>query len=65
MNKIEGLWITRKDNEEENRIYLIVKSEEYLFEEVVISHPIREFEGEISTKLLKDDEKLTAQKQLG
>ena len=58
MNKIEGLWITRKDNEEENRIYLIVKSEDYLFEEVVISHPIREFEGEISTKLLKKiDEK--------
>ena len=25
MNKIEGLWITRKDNEDENRIFLIVK----------------------------------------
>lgn len=58
MNKIEGLWITRKDNEEENRIYLIVKSENYIFEEVVISHPIRQFEGEVSTKIIKKiDEK--------
>ena len=53
MNKIEGLWVTRKDDEEENRIYLIVKSDNYLFEEVVISHPVRQFEGEISTKIIK------------
>ena len=53
MDQIEGLWVTRRDSEEENRIYLIVQSEDFLFEEVVISHPVREFEGQISTKIIK------------
>mgnify|MGYP005991953483 FL=1 len=57
MNQIEGLWVTRRDSEEENRIYLIVQSEDFLFEELVISHPVREFEGQISTKIIKKIDK--------
>ena len=57
MDQIEGLWITRRDSEEENRIYLIVQSEDFLFEELVISHPVREFEGQISTKIIKKIDK--------
>ena len=53
MSQIEGLWVTRRDSEEENRIYLIVQSENFLFEEVVISHPVRKFEGQVSTKIIK------------
>lgn len=57
MNQIEGLWVTRRENEKENRIYLIVQSEDFLFEEVVISHPVREFEGQVSTKIIKKIDK--------
>jgi len=59
MNQIEGLWVTRRDSEEENRIYLIVQSEDFLFEEVVISHPVRKFEGQVSTKITKKIDKKT------
>ena len=53
MKQIEGLWITQGDSEEENRIYLIVQSEDLLFEEIVISNCVRKFEGQISTKITK------------
>ena len=53
LDNIEGLWGYRKDNEKEGRVYLIFKSEEYLYEEMVIYHPVREFEGQISTKIIK------------
>ena len=53
LDNIEGLWGYRRDDEKEGRIYLIFKSDDYLYEEQVIYHPIREFEGQISTKIVK------------
>ena len=55
LHSIEGLWGYRRDEEKEARIYLIFKSEDddYLFKEMVIYHPIREFEKKISTKVIK------------
>ena len=53
LDNIEGLWGYRQDNEKEGRVYLIFKSEDYLYEEMVIYHPVREFEGQISTKIIK------------
>ena len=53
LDDIEGLWGYRRDNEKEARIYLIIKSDDYLYKEIVIYHPVRKFEGEISTRLVK------------
>ena len=53
LDDIEGLWGYRRDNEKEARIYLIIKSDDYLYKEIVIYHPVRKFEGEISTRLIK------------
>ena len=53
LDEIEGLWGYRRDNEKEARIYLIIKSDDYLYKEIVIYHPVRKFEGEISTRLVK------------
>ena len=53
LDDIEGLWGYRRDNEKEARIYLIIKSDNYLYKEIVIYHPVRKFEGEISTRLIK------------
>ena len=53
LDDIEGLWGYRRDNEKEARIYLMIKSDDYLYKEIVIYHPVRKFEGEISTRLIK------------
>ena len=53
LDDIEGLWGYRRDNEKEARIYLMIKSDNYLYKEIVIYHPVRKFEGEISTRLIK------------
>ena len=55
LHSIEGLWGYRRDDEKESRIYIIFKSEDddYLFKEMVVFHPIREFEKKISTKVIK------------
>jgi hypothetical protein len=61
IDNIEGLWGYRRDDEKEARIYLMIKSDEYLYQETVIYHPIRAFEGKISTKLIKKIDKNTYQ----
>ena len=53
LDRLEGLWGYRRDDEKEGRIYLMIKSNDYLYEEIVVYHPIRKFEGEISTKIIK------------
>ena len=53
LNTIEGLWGYRRDNEKEPRIYVIFKSDDYLYTEIVLWHPIRKFENQISTKVIK------------
>ena len=53
IDDIEGLWGYKREQEKEPRFYVIIKSEEYLYIEIVAYHPIREFENQISTKIIK------------
>ena len=48
IDDIEGLWGYKREQEKEPRFYVIIKSEEYLYIEIVAYHPIREFENQIS-----------------
>ena len=53
LKDFEGIWGYKKDNEDESRIYALIKSDNFLYKEIVLFHPIREFEGRISTKITK------------
>ena len=53
LKDLEGIWGYKKKEEEEARIYALIKSDNFLYKEIVLFHPIREFEGKISTKITK------------
>jgi len=53
LDNIEGVWRYRRDDEKEARVYLLISSDDYLYKEIVLSHPVRKFEGQISTKIIK------------
>jgi len=53
LDKIEGLWGYIREGEKEPRVYLMVRSEDYLYEEIVISHPVKAFQDDISTRIVE------------
>tara|TARA_Y100000590_G_scaffold119438_1_gene136716 strand:- start:2186 stop:3115 length:930 start_codon:yes stop_codon:yes gene_type:complete len=53
LDKIEGLWGYQREGEDKARIYIIIKSENYLYEEIVVFHPVERFVDEISTRIIK------------
>tara|TARA_B100001540_G_scaffold313496_1_gene336530 strand:+ start:339 stop:1277 length:939 start_codon:yes stop_codon:yes gene_type:complete len=53
LDKIEGLWGYTREGEKEPRVYLMVRSEDYLYEEIVISHPVKAFQDDISTRIVE------------
>ena len=53
LDKIEGLWGYKREGEKEPRVYLMVRSEDYLYEEIVISHPVKAFQDDISTRIVE------------
>ena len=55
LHKIEGVWSYKREEEKEPRIYAMVKSDsnDYLYEEIVLFHPVKEFLTLTSTKVTK------------
>ena len=42
----------KKEREKESRIYIIVKSKDYLYKEIVVFHPVERFVDKISTRIV-------------
>jgi len=53
LDDIEGLWGYQREGEKKARIYIIIKSENYLYEEIVVFHPVERFVDEVSTRIIK------------
>ena len=53
LDRIEGLWGYQREGEKKARIYIIIKSEKYLYEEIVVFHPVEKFKDEVSTRIIK------------
>ena len=52
IDDVEGLWGYKKEREKESRIYIIVKSKDYLYKEIVVFHPVERFVDKISTRIV-------------
>ena len=61
LDEIEGIWVRWVGEEKKGRLYIIIRSDDYLYEEIVFSHPVEKFIGKTSTKLIKKNNENTYQ----
>ena len=59
LDEIEGIWVRWVGEEKKGRLYIIIRSDDYLYEEIVFSHPVEKFIGKTSTKLIKKNNENT------